>query len=331
MAGGEPARRQDSTSDPEAATASDDGLLSRARLGLVAGTERAKSASEHHVSIAVPFRALERNRGLAASVLAGGIAYRLFLWMLPFCLIVGGVLGLSDPDGVEDAVSKGGLPAAMAGAIGDVAQAADSNSWWLLLMGVPLLLWEGYAGAKAFQLIHGLIWHERPGPTRPIVGSLAFSGGICAFIAALSLTWWFRDETTAGHFVVFAVTIVPLAGLWLLVSLYLPHGDASWRTLVPGALLVALSFEVGRGVIVYWLAPKLENSASLYGAFGVVSTILFYMYIAGRVVVTAPILNSAVHDELRRQNPHGADGSSIPAAPGEDGAGHHANDARTAG
>ena len=57
------------------------------------------------MSLAVPSRALERNRRVAASVLAGGIAYRLFLWLLPFGLIVGGALGLMDADGVEDAVA----------------------------------------------------------------------------------------------------------------------------------------------------------------------------------------------------------------------------------
>ena len=39
------------------------------------------------MSVAVPFRAIDRNRRVAAGVLAGGIAYRLFLWLLPFGLV----------------------------------------------------------------------------------------------------------------------------------------------------------------------------------------------------------------------------------------------------
>ena len=50
----------------------------------------AKAASELHVALAVPLRAVERNRRVASSVLAGGFAYRLFLWLLPFGLLVGG-------------------------------------------------------------------------------------------------------------------------------------------------------------------------------------------------------------------------------------------------
>jgi hypothetical protein len=36
--------------------------------------------------------------------------------------------------------------------------------------------------------------------------------------------------------------IVPYAGLWLLVSSRLPHRDAPWTALWPGALLLALFF-----------------------------------------------------------------------------------------
>jgi hypothetical protein len=135
----------------------DGGLLDRASVQFAIGAEKVKVIGESHISVAVPFRALERNRTVAASVLAGGVAYRLFLWLLPFGLVVGGALGLGDASSTEDAVSTGGLPEAFVNAIGDVARAAESNAWWLLITGVPLLLWEGYTGAKALQLLHALV------------------------------------------------------------------------------------------------------------------------------------------------------------------------------
>jgi uncharacterized BrkB/YihY/UPF0761 family membrane protein len=286
------------------AAVEDLGLLGRARARLGNGEARARSAADRHVSIAVPFRAAERNRRVAASVIAGGIAYRLFLWLLPFGLIVGGVLGLGDADGVEDAVASGGLPQAFVTAIGDAASAADSNSWWLLLTGVPLLLWEGYAGAKALHLIHGLVWNDPSAPrAKPVRSSLIFSGGMCVFIAAVSLTWWFRDATQAAQWLILAAMIVPLAALWLWVSLQLPHGSASWKALLPGALLVAIGFQVMHGLVVYLLGPKLEHSTSLYGALGVTATILFFMWVVGWIVITAPILNSSLHEELRGSSP----------------------------
>jgi uncharacterized BrkB/YihY/UPF0761 family membrane protein len=260
---------------------------------------RTKRAGEHHVAIAVPLRAVERNRRVAASVLAGGIAYRIFLWLVPFALVVGGALGLGDATGIQDALAQGGIPGAVVNAIGDIASAADANAWLLLLAGVPTLLWEGYSGTKALQLTHSLVWNDPPPRPRPLQSSLAFSGVMCAFIAAVSITWWFRDASTATQVVVFAVTIVPLAALWLRVSLRLPHGTASWKALLPGAFLVAVGFQVSHAVVVYLLAPRLEDTTSLYAALGSVTTLLFFMYIAGRIVVTAPILNCSLHMELR--------------------------------
>jgi uncharacterized BrkB/YihY/UPF0761 family membrane protein len=274
-------------------------LVDRTRGSAVDLAAKARRAGEHHVSIAVPFRAVDQNRRVAASVLAGGIAYRIFLWMLPFGLVVGGALGLGDAAGIEDAVSNGGVPAAVVNAIGDIARAADVNTWWLLLTGVPLLLWEGYAGAKALQLMHALVWNNPPPRPRPLQSSLAFTGVMCAFIAAVAITWWLHDASDAAQIVVFAAMIAPLTGLWLLVSLRLPHGTASWKALLPGALLVAVGFQVSHGLIVYLVAWKLEHVDSTYAALGSVTTLLFFMYIAARIVVTAPVLNSSLHAELR--------------------------------
>jgi uncharacterized BrkB/YihY/UPF0761 family membrane protein len=253
------------------------------------------------VSLAVPLRAAERNRRVAASVLAGGLAYRLFLWLLPFGLIVGGALGFLHADSTEKAVSTGGLPAAVSNAIGDVARSEHSNSWWLLGVGVPLLLWAGYTGAKAVQLVHSLVWEEPPPKTKPLRGSLAFTGVLCAVWAAVALAWWLRDETWPGV-IVAALATAPMAGLWFWASLHLPHGDAPWQALLPGALLVAIGFQVIHELVVTLLVPKLEKSSSLYGSLGATTTLIFFIYLMATLVVASPVLNSSLHYELRRKH-----------------------------
>jgi uncharacterized BrkB/YihY/UPF0761 family membrane protein len=280
----------------------EDGIVARTRERVAADADRARLAGGRHVSIAVPFRAVDRNRSVAASVLAGGVAYRLFLWMLPFGLIVGGALGLCDADGTASAAATGGLPAAVVDAIGDIARAADSNSWWLLLTGVPLLLWEGYTGARALQLIHSLVWNESAPKIKPLSASLAFSAGVCVFIAAICATWWYRDLGNARQLIVLVVMTVPLAALWLWVSLRLPHGRASWKALLPGACLIAVGFQAVHAMVVWLLGPKLDHATSLYGGLGIVATVLFFMWVVGRIVVTAPILNSALYEELDRRD-----------------------------
>lgn len=275
----------------------DPGRYDRARAMLTATMASAKSASERHVVLAVPIRAAERNRRVAASVLAGGLAYRLFLWLLPFGLIVGGALGFLNSDSTERAAEGGGLPAAISDAIGDASRAAQTESWWLLTVGVALLVWAGYSGAKAVRLIHSLVWEEPPSRSRPLLESLAFTGMLCAVWAEIALRWWVRDET-GPSLLVALLSVAPLAGLWLWVSLHLPHGDAPWQALLPGALVIAIGFQVLHEVVVIYLVPKLETSTSLYGSLGFATTIIFFVYLIATLVVAAPILNRSLHEEL---------------------------------
>jgi uncharacterized BrkB/YihY/UPF0761 family membrane protein len=304
-------RDSEATEDGDDGTR-DAGIDERARVGYRAATATARTA--RLVSLAVPSRALERNRRVAASVLAGGIAYRLFLWLLPFGLIIGGALGLMDADGVEEAVASGGLPAAVVDLIGDVARAAESDWWWLLGLGVPLLLFAGHTGAKAVQLIHSLVWDDPPPRTKPLQTSLAFTGVLCAVMAVVTLTWWIRNESWLVDLLAGVLMIVPLSGLWLWVSLRLPHGEARWQALLPGALVVAIGFQVLHGLIINFLVPRLEKATTLYGSLGAMMTLLFFMYFVGRLVVTAPVLNSSLDVEIRSQADELPDDESAAAA-----------------
>jgi uncharacterized BrkB/YihY/UPF0761 family membrane protein len=290
-------RRAEAAGDPDEAPTA--GRAGRAREKLTGAMASAKSASERHVALAVPLRAAERNRRVAASVLAGGLAYRLFLWLLPFGLLVGGALGFLNAGSTEKAVSKGGLPGAISNAVGDASRSTHSSSWWLLAVGVPLLLWAGFSGAKAVQLVHSLVWDEAPAKTKPLQGSLAFTGVLLAVWGIIALTWWFRDGWPG--FLAPVLTFAPLTGLWLLVSLHLPHRDAPWKALLPGALIVGIGFQVLHKLILALLVPKLEKATSLYGSLGATTTVIFFMYLLAMLVVTAPVLNSSLYYELRRR------------------------------
>ena len=293
----------------------DAGRSERARAKLDAAVESAKGASERHVALAVPIRAVERNRRVAASVLAGGLAYRLFLWLLPFGLIVGGALGLSNANDTEDAVEGGGVPGAISNAIGDASRAADSNSWWLFAVGVPLLFWAGFTGAKAVVLIHSLVWDEPPSRAKP-VGSLVFTGMLCAAIITVALSSWFAAVAWHGLLAA-ALTIAPLTGLWLWVSLHLPHRDAPWRALLPGALLVGIGVPLLSGLVDAFLVDELAKSTSLYGSLGAATTFIFFVYLLGILIVGSPVLNSSLYEELlsKREQAEGEATGSPGASP----------------
>ena len=161
---------------------------------------------------------------------------------------------------------------------------------------MPLLLWAGFSGAKAVELVHALVWDEPPRKTKPLLGSLAFTGVLLAVWAVVALTWWVRDDWPG--LLAPVITVAPLAALWLWVSLQLPHRDAPWKALLPGALLVGIGFKVLHELVVTFMVPKLEKSTSLYGSLGATTTVIFFIYLLATLVVTAPVLNSSLHDEL---------------------------------
>ena len=255
------------------------------------------------MAVAVPIRAVERNRRVAASVLAGGLAYRLFLWLLPFGLIVGGALGLSNARNTEDAVKGGGVPAAISNAIGDASRSAHSSSWWLLAVGVPLLLWAGFTvprRSSSFMRSSGTNLLRRPSRW----GHLCSRAWCVRPSITVALSSWFADVAWHGLLAA-AITIAPLTGLWLWVSLHLPHRDAPWRALLPGALLIGIGVPLLSGLVDAFLVDELAKSTSMYGGLGATATLIFFIYLLGLLVVGSPFstTRSTKSSERRASRP----------------------------
>ena len=258
------------------------------------------------MTVAVPFRVLERESRVAASVLAGGFAYKLFLWLLPFGLLLGGVFGINNTNDIEDAIQGGGLVGAAINSIGDSTRATGFDPWLLLVIGVAGIIWAGRSGAKAAQLIYALIWEEPPPRTKATSGVLAFTGVMCAMLVVLGLSWWVRDNTPLA-------AVLPRGRRHPLDRRALGPGLCfSCRTGMPpgGSSFPARSSSRSGVVVIHeligtFLFPKLQESTELYGVLGAMTTILFYMYWVAACVVSAATLNHSLHEELlsRRARP----------------------------
>ena len=287
---------------------SDPGRAGPTRAFLGATKAKVSNARERHATVALPFRVLERESRVAASVLAGGFAYKLFLWLLPFGLLLGGVFGINSTTDIEGAIRGGGLVGAAINSIGDSTRATGFDPWLLLAIGVGGIFWAGRSGARAAQLIYALIWDEPPPRSKSVPASLAFTGVMCAFLVILGLNGWFRDNASlAVALLMFGISIAAITGLWVVVSGLLPHGDAAWQELLPGSLLVAIGVVVIHELIASFLFPKLQESTELYGVLGAMTTVLFYMYWVGAVFVSAATLNHSLHHERRSRRDEPSD------------------------
>ena len=269
-------------------------------------TERAldwaTAAREKHPTVDAGFRAADRDKRVAAGVLAGGVAYRFFFWILAISLLTDGALGFLDGPDVHAALVAQGVDDSVADSF-QATTPSDSARWWLLIVGIWLLLWTGHLGAKALMLVHATVWGLPPPHVRNVlVASLVFTGTVLTFVASMAAVRWLRTERPEiGTVATLALLVVPFT-IWLLASNRLPHRDVGWLGLVPGAALVALGFEGLHLFTVYFLGPKLEHATELYGVLGVVSTILFWLYMTGRLVIGAATINASL-SEQRSQTP----------------------------
>jgi uncharacterized BrkB/YihY/UPF0761 family membrane protein len=127
--------------------------------------------------------------------------------------------------------------------------------------------------------------------------SLLFTGGAVALVVSIAAARWVRDALpAAGLLATLGVIAVPFT-LWLLASYRLPHQGAGWLGLVPGAVLLAVGIEGIHVFTVYFLGPKLVNATELYGVIGIVSTVLFWFYLMGRLVIGAATLNASLFEQ----------------------------------
>jgi uncharacterized BrkB/YihY/UPF0761 family membrane protein len=268
------------------------------------GSTWALGARKDHASVDVGFRLADRDKRVAAGVLAGGVAYRFFFWLLSCFVLLTGGLGLGTGPRVEAAVSSSGLDPQVAQVVLDSWSSTQGSHWWVLLVGLWLVLWTGYLVAKALVLVHAAVWGVAPPPLRnPLRASLMFSATALAFCGCIALARWLRAESPRlGLVATLLVVAVPFA-VSMLAARALPHGDVGWLGLLPGAVLFALGVQGLHLFTVYYLVPKLGHSTELYGILGIVGTLLLWLYISGRLVVAAATLNASLYEQRSGQAP----------------------------
>ena len=96
------------------------------------------------------------------------------------------------------------------------------------------------------------------------------------------------------------------SAVWLWVSMWLPSKDVPWTAFLPGAIFFGLGLEALYVLTAYFLQIKLANASELYGALGLATTGLFFLFLIGRGVIWAAELNAVVWDvrNERRASPN---------------------------
>jgi membrane protein len=270
----------------------------RSRQSLDEQLAALRSRGEQLPGAPVAVEAWKREREVGGGLLAGGVAFRIFLWLVPFGLVIAAILSFwseHDPDGLESAARDFGIGAAAAHAGAQALQVGDRSAVLVLLFGLVLLAWFTISAVRALVLAYAIAWElEPPRIRRPhrviIVFNMLFLVGMLGSVGEQWLEAEIGSLAILGALVSLAMTTaIALFAMWLL-----PHRATDARELLPGALLVAAGHLIVQIVVIFHFAPRLGRSEETYGAFGTAATMLVWLYVIGRLVTGAAFLNATL-------------------------------------
>jgi uncharacterized BrkB/YihY/UPF0761 family membrane protein len=249
------------------------------------------------------FRAVERELAFGGGLLAGGLAYRLFLWLLPIGLVGAQLLGFwlgADHEAVEDAAKEFGIGAAAVASAERAVEANQTNRILLLLSGLVALAWFSLGFVRALQLAYSLAWGlPRPKLRKPLYAVLVFNGLFLTLAVAGAALAWLRGELGLFGIVGVLMTIAFQTAVALLVMWLLPHRATRWQELLPGAVLIAVGAQLVSVAVVFYFAPRIGRSTELYGALGTAAVLLVWLYVLARLITSGAFLNATLWE--RRQ------------------------------
>ena len=277
----------------------------RARATAERAREWAEAERERSRVVALAFDLAERDRARLGGLLAGALAYRLFLWVLPFSLFTVGALGaITSIDGEAPERDLGqrraaGLPRGHARRRCPPERLVDRDVHRPLR---DALRGDGRGAGAAHQPRRRLGHAARPRRRRQPVAGLALAPGRRRRDARgvgdgrLAPPRLLRGRS-ADHARDDGALLRPLAGG---LAAPPPPGERRSGGSMPGALVVALGIQGLQLFTIYYLAGRAERAASVYGTIGAALTLLLWLFIIARLMVGGAILNAELSAHTTR-------------------------------
>jgi membrane protein len=248
--------------------------------------------------------AVEEDTAIGGGILAGALAYRLFLFLLPLGFLLVALLGLvadvagSTPRTVGKDIGMLGLVTQ------DVAQSADGGAGvWIALSAVVILGYTTRVLYRSAAIVHALAWDHSATSARSGSRSLKlFALGVAAQVVLGVVVSVLHAHTQIGAVFASVGLAVGVMGVWLGTSLLLPHSTARWTDLLPGSALYGIGILVVHAFNLYVLEFVHRSRSHTYGTLGTASTFLLSLFFIGRLIVAAAVLNATVLERRTRSS-----------------------------
>ena len=248
-------------------------------------------------SINSAFEAVEPDAQSGGGVLAAAVAFRLFMFLVPYAFVMVSGFGLAstavgqDP---KDAARAAGIGGLLASAVGSESNLSLFNRLVVLVFGGVALALTARSLVGVLWIVHRLIWGVQPERKPTPWAALALVGFVTLIFGIADLAAWMGSQSVALRLLAFVLTMVGSAGAWLLASLWLPHQEGEWNELIPGAVIVGLGVGVLHLATISFVAYEVSRKSSLYGAIGISIALLLWTYFLGRLLTASIAANASL-------------------------------------
>ncbi len=235
---------------------------------------------------------------VGGGILAGAVAFRMFLFMVPFVYVVFTVVGVVARTTSQDPAQLAktlGITGILASAVVDTQQISVLSQTFLVLGASVALVVTANSLVKTLFVVHWLVWgvpRAKPSGIRPIGAAIGLA--LMMVVLSVSLNHLRNQLGIVGSIlVVLLVTAISFAAWWW-VSWQLPHAPLAARELVPGAVVVALGVDVMHALTTYWIGAVVARKSNTYGAIGIALAVLLWVYVFGRMLVASAGVNATL-------------------------------------
>lgn len=250
--------------------------------------------------LALPAEFIKRWTTTNASVLAGHLAYRVFVFVLPLLVLLIGALGYASASGTDvGSTSQSGMrfTAALASTLSTTGEQARDGRLQLVVFGGFAVLLAASGLVKALQLVFATAWgvSVKSGRSRWAVLGRFLPGVLVVLVAVLFRQWLSKSGlvlTLTAELLNGLVDAVLLLGL----SWVLPRRATHWFELVPGSVIGGIGLAALHISALVYFPSKIERASALYGTLGVALVALLYLFLLGQVLVASALTNAVWFD-----------------------------------
>lgn len=259
-----------------------------------AGIEARRADS---ASIATALEAVERDAQSGGGVLAAAVAFRLFMFLVPYAFVMVTGFGLASTAAGQnpgDAARSAGISGLFATAVSSSSTPSLANRLVALVVGGFALALTARSLVRVLWIVHRLIWRvqprRKPTPWAPVI----LVGFVTVLFGMADLFAWVGSQSLVLRLIAFLLTIVVSGAAWFLASWLFPRDQCALWALLPGALIVGVGVGVLQLLTITYVVHVVTRKSALYGAIGIALALLLWTYFAGRLITAAIAANASV-------------------------------------